>query len=73
MEKAYIEKIEKEAQTLLDSINEYLLKNLGIVIPSKEENTLKSRMFYVGSEHVIGSRFDPRKYTNKYKPLFFGN
>lgn len=72
MEKAYSEKKAKEnqAEALLNSINDYLLQELGIVMPLEEKNLLESRMFYVNSKQVIGSRFDPRKYTNKYKKLF---
>lgn len=72
MEKAYTEKTQKEkqAQALLDSINDYLLQELHIVMPPEEENTLKSRMFYVTSSKLIGNRFDPRKYTAKYHRLF---
>lgn len=61
MEKAYFAKRqkEKEAQQLLDSIDDYLLQELGITLPPKEVNTLENRMFFVNSENVFGGRLDP--------------
>ena len=72
MEVAYSEKMkkEKEAQILLESIDTYLLQELGINLPSQEENTLESRMFYVSADKTLGNRLDPRKYTQKYQHLF---
>lgn len=72
MNKAYTEKIakEKEAQALLNSIDDYLVHELGIVMPKENENTLASRMFYLDSFSVLGERFDPRKYSVKYKKIF---
>ena len=67
MEKAYTEKIIKEnnAQALLNSIKDYLSQELGVIIPSDEENTLKNRIFYVSSTKVLGDRFDPVGYSKK--------
>ena len=67
MNHAYTEKNEKEqeAQALLDSINNYLLQELGIAIPPTEENTLESRKFYVDSSKVLGNRFDPNYYKGE--------
>lgn len=64
MERAYTEKVKKEkrAQNLLESINDFLLRELGIVLSSEGENTLKSRMFYVNSSNILGGRFDPNYY-----------
>lgn len=61
MEKAYFAKQqkEKEAQQLLDSIDGYLLQELGIALPPKELDTLSNRMFFVNSENVLGGRLDP--------------
>ena len=61
MEKAYTEKgkKEKEAQALLESIDKYLLQELGITIPLEKENTLKRGVFYVDSSIMLGTRFDP--------------
>ena len=50
---------EKEAEKLLSSIDNYLLKELGITLPTQEENTLKSRMFTTSIKDVSSSRFDP--------------
>jgi len=72
MDDAYEKKRQKEqaANELLNSINSYLLDELGIVMPLEEENTLKNRMFVAGSNSVLGGRFDPKKYTCKYQQLF---
>lgn len=69
MNRAYAEKTEKEkeAQSLLNSINDYLLQELGIVMPLEEENTLENRMFYVNSNKILGSRFDPFAYSRKFE------
>ena len=50
---------EEKAEKLLESIDTYLLNQLGIVLPEKEENTLKSRMFTTSISELSGSRFDP--------------
>lgn len=72
MEKAYSKKkqLEDEAEVLLKNIDSYLLEELGIVRPLKEVNILQNRMFYVSSSKVLGNRFDPRKYSNKYQRIF---
>ncbi len=72
MDRAYSKKIqlESEAHALLESIDTYLLQELGIDLPSQEENTLESRMFYVSSDKTLGNRLNPRKYTQKYQHLF---
>ncbi len=72
MEEAYSKKnqLENEAQVLLESIDNYLLQELGIVRPLEEINILQNRMFYASSNKVLGNRFDPRKYNNKYQRLF---
>lgn len=61
MDDAYEAKrrMEQEAKDLLDSINGYLLEELGIALPPEEENTLGNRVFRVSSEQVLGGRFDP--------------
>ncbi|MDE7423557.1 MAG: restriction endonuclease subunit S [Lachnospiraceae bacterium] len=67
MKKAYSKKMKKEnhAQELLNSINDYLLQELGMVMPSDEENLLENRTFYVSSTKVLGNRFDPVVYSKK--------
>lgn len=60
---------EKEAHDLLESINSYLLDELGIAMPPEEENTIKERMFYTQSKDVLGGRYDPffhKKIYDKY-------
>ncbi len=78
MESAYSKKIqlENEAQALLESIDTCLLQELGIDLPSKEIDTLKSRMFYTCSSRVMGKRFDAFYYQEQYneyeKAVFSG-
>lgn len=72
MDSAYHEKQMKEHQAdkLIKDIDTYLLNVLGIAAAAKTDNSLKSRIFYVKSENVIGGRFDPKKYSDKYQILF---
>jgi len=49
---------EDEAEKLLASIDDYLLKELGITLPAPNENTLKDRMFTVSIRKISGNRFD---------------
>lgn len=49
---------ESEAQQLLDSIDTYLLAELGITIP-KIENDLASRVFITNYKNITGTRLDP--------------
>lgn len=53
------QKNEAEADKLLSSIDDYLLKELGIKLPEPPENTLKNRMFTTNINAVTGSRLDP--------------
>lgn len=55
---------EKEAQQLLDSIDNYLLNELNIVI-SKVDKSLKSRVFYSSYKEIAGKRIDPKKYSTE--------
>ncbi|RJP90906.1 MAG: restriction endonuclease subunit S [Desulfobacteraceae bacterium] len=56
----YAEKKQKEAQAqqLLDSINSYLLNELGIELPPEEKNTIRQRMFFRKFSEVSAGRFD---------------
>ncbi len=65
MEKAYTEKNQKEkqAQTLLESIDRYLLQKLDIKMPEIKENTLKNRIFISSFNDVFGGRLDPNGYN----------
>lgn len=58
---------EQEAKDLLDSIDTYLLKELDITLPEKN-NSLQSRMFTVNFSEVSGIRLDPN-YVGKYEYL----
>lgn len=49
---------EVEAQQLLDSIDGYLLKELGITIPSVDDG-LKNRIFLSSFSKIEGNRIDP--------------
>lgn len=49
---------ETEAQQLLDSIDGYLLKELGITIPSVDDG-LKNRIFLSSFSNIEGNRLDP--------------
>ena len=71
MDDAYAAKKQKEleAQQLLDSIDDYLLGELGIELPEPEENTIKNRIFIRNLREVSGDRFDPYSYQNKFKYL----
>ena len=48
----------EEAQKLLESVDAYLLSELGIELP-QEDNTLKNRMFISSFHNVSGGRIDP--------------
>jgi restriction endonuclease S subunit len=63
------QKNEAAAGKLLASIDDYLLKELGIELPTPPENTLKNRMFTTSISELYGSRFDPKYYSLKYANL----
>lgn len=69
MKKAYLKKeeFEKEADKLLSSIDEYLLRELGINLPKKETD-LKNRISYtVKLSEIKGNRFDCEYHQIYYK------
>ena len=68
--KAYALKKEKEqqAEILLNSIDDYLLGELGIQLPDKKAQTLQDRIFTVNFSEVDG-RLDPFYYQTKYKVI----
>jgi len=68
MKSAYAEKKQKEQQadTLLDSIDDYVLKTLGIEIPQEKENNIENRVFTATLSEVSGRRFDPEMYYQVY-------
>ena len=56
---------ESEAQRLLDSINDYVLDELGIKLTS----IIEKMCFIAFSEEVKGHRIDPKKYTERPKVI----
>lgn len=64
---AYIQKQEKEteAQKLLNSIDEYILTELGVSVP-ETDTTLRSRIFFVNKKN-ISSRLNPGLYKNSLR------
>lgn len=69
--KAQKEKQTKEAQAkaLLDSINSYLLGELGITLPKKQDN--QSERFYLGNvSSLLGKRYDPYYHKPYFEKAF---
>ena len=68
MRSAYAQKKQKEqeADALLDSIDDYVLTELGIEKPQQKENSIESRIFTTTSSEVFGERFDPEVYHQVY-------
>lgn len=66
---AYVNKQQKEAeaQALLDSIDGYLLTELGITLP-EQDNSLEERIFKYSYSKLSGSRIDPN-YNSKIEYL----
>lgn len=64
------EKKKSEADELLNRINDYMLTSLRVTLPSKIYYDLSDRIFYIHATDMLGGRFDPRKYSLKYKQLF---
>jgi type I restriction enzyme S subunit len=62
-------KNEETAANILSSIDTYLLKELGITLPTPPENTLQNRMFNVSMNEISGKRFDPYFHQEKFKKL----
>jgi type I restriction enzyme, S subunit len=60
---------EAEAERLLSSIDDYLLKELGIKLPELPKNTLENRMFVATLQQITGGRFDPKLYSTQSKEL----
>ncbi|WP_370859738.1 restriction endonuclease subunit S [Phocaeicola plebeius] len=68
---AYAQKLEKEteSQILLKSINDYLLNELGIVIPNVD-TALENRIFHFSYKNITGKRIDPKKYSPQVRSLY---
>ena len=56
---------EAEAEALLESIDDYLLSELGIEL-SEYDNNLENRMFIVNLNEIESKRFDPDYYSTSY-------
>ena len=69
-QKAVLVKQQKvaEAEKLLNSIDDYLLGELGITLP-KKDNSLSNRIFTTSLSKVSGGRFDPKLYDNNTQAL----
>lgn len=66
-QEAYDQKQQKdaEAKALLDSINSYLLGELGVTLPEKD-NSLQKRVFTTQFSKIAGGRLDPDYYKVYY-------
>ena len=56
---------EQEANALLDSIDAYVLKELGIEMPAVEEK----KCFVIYADEMAGRRVDPRFHQSKYREV----
>lgn len=59
---------EKEAQELLNSIDSFILNEVGITLPKKEES-IENRIFIANFSEMVGSRLDPKLYDINTKKL----
>jgi len=50
----------------LDSIDDYVLTELGVEIPQQKENSIENRVFTATLSEVSGRRFDPEMYYQVY-------
>lgn len=68
IQKAYNQKEQKEikAQNKIESIDKYLLNELGIQQFSDEKESLKDRVFLRKFSEISGDRFDADYYRNRY-------
>lgn len=60
---------ENKAKELLDSIDSYLLEELGIILPLRANNTLNSRIYTQKISALSGSRFDANYHQKYYRDL----
>ncbi len=60
------QKNEAEAEKLLSGIDDYLLKELGVILPNRTKNTLKNRMFTRTLKEIANKRIDPFFHQNKF-------
>lgn len=59
---------EQEAQNLLDSIDDYLMKELGIELP-EVDNSLDNRVFFIKKLKDLDRRLDPIFYYSNYQTI----
>lgn len=64
----YKKKVDEQAQSILNSIDVYLLSELGIVLP-KQNISLTNRIFTSKYSDVSGGRIDPKKHSISVKEL----
>jgi len=64
------QKNEVEAEKILASIDDYLLKELGLSMPKPIASTLHNRIFGLRLNELSGNRFDPYFYQAKFKELY---
>ena len=62
------EQKQQQAKQLLDSIDSYLLDELGIKLPQKD-NSLSKRIFTTKFSEVSGGRWDPKFYSTEAKSI----
>lgn len=62
-------KNETEAEKLLASIDNYLLNELGVVLPAQSQIALDARIFRTNLSEVSGNRFDPYFHQKYYHDL----
>ncbi|WP_034893783.1 restriction endonuclease subunit S [Gillisia sp. Hel_I_29] len=63
---------EKEANMLLENIDKYLLAELGIILPTRD-NSYSNRVFEVNWSEVSGDRFDAFSFFNNALKIEGGN
>ena len=71
MDSAYVQKHlkEQQAKALLQSIDDYLLGELGIQLPETKSQTIQDRMFVVNHSELSGDRLDPMFYTSQFSNI----
>lgn len=71
MDNAYQVKKDKEQQAkeILDSIDSYLMQELGIKLPNNDYVSLGQRIFTQKISHLSGTRFDPNYHQKYYQNL----
>lgn len=64
------QKNEAQAEKLLSSIDDYLLKELGIKLPDPPGNILKNRIFTTTISELSGNRYDPNYHQKYFHQVF---